>query len=305
MSLLKDLFKTAQAISEEVTDKAQKSVKPYLPLAAELYNELASRVFPKLPKVDVDRLLEDLYPRVDMAPTWEAPVAPPVAPAPPAARAEAVVKPTPKPAAKPAPKPAAKPAPKPAAKPAPKPAAKPVAVAAPAKKAAAAKRPAAKKATEKEAVAKKPAAKKATDKKAVAKKPAAKKAVEKAASKKTEAKKAVARKPAAKKTATKKAVAKKATPKVAAKTTDEKKTETAAVTLASQRKATTPKRRIVPSSRATQTTLIEKQKSDPEAVKELMKLTKAKLVELAKDKKVKIKTNSSKMAVAEAIAAKS
>ena len=129
MSLLKDLFTTARAIGDEITGEARKRVKPYLPLAAELYNEVASRVSPKVPTVDVDRLLEDLYPRVDTEPSWTPPPRVKPEPQPTPAKAEEkveaapVVAPAPKPevpkvpvektpvAAKPAPKKASSPQP--------------------------------------------------------------------------------------------------------------------------------------------------------------------------------------------------
>lgn len=113
MSLVKSLFETAFTMGNELVSEARKRVKPYLPLAAELYNELATRAPVGLPKVDVDRLLDDLYPRQEVEPWddvpmddgFDAPAASPVtapAPAPkveisaPAPKAEAPKAPAPK-----------------------------------------------------------------------------------------------------------------------------------------------------------------------------------------------------------------
>jgi|GEM_PF-2852279 len=70
MSVLKTLLDVTLSDSVKLVTEARRRVKPYLPLAAELYNELATRSPVSLPKIDVDKLIDDLYPKQDLDPAW-------------------------------------------------------------------------------------------------------------------------------------------------------------------------------------------------------------------------------------------
>jgi hypothetical protein len=70
MSVFKTLLDVTLSDGMKLVSEARRRVKPYLPLAAELYNELATRSPVSLPKVDVDKLIDDLYPKQDLDPAW-------------------------------------------------------------------------------------------------------------------------------------------------------------------------------------------------------------------------------------------
>ena len=70
MSVIKSVVDVTLSDGMKLVAEARRRVKPYLPLAAELYNELAARSPVSLPKIDVDRLINDLYPKQDLDAAW-------------------------------------------------------------------------------------------------------------------------------------------------------------------------------------------------------------------------------------------